>query len=79
MNYYYAKYGLDVRLLRYPRIIGCQSLQEGTTDYAVDIYHKAVKNEPFECFLESTTELPMIFMDDAIWAIMELMVFLLTI
>ncbi|WP_445734879.1 NAD-dependent epimerase/dehydratase family protein [Mariniflexile sp.] len=73
-NYYYNKYGLDVRSLRYPGVIGYQSLPGGgTTDYAVDIYHKAVKNESFECFLEATTKLPMIFMDDAIRATIELM------
>ena len=45
----------------------------GTTDYAVDIFHKAVKNEDFECFLSSETMLPMIYMDDAIRATLELM------
>ncbi|WP_282122697.1 NAD-dependent epimerase/dehydratase family protein [Algibacter mikhailovii] len=74
VNYYYTKYGLDVRSIRYPGIIGYQSMPSGgTTDYAVDIYHKAVKQEPFECFLEASTELPMIFMDDAIRATIELM------
>ena len=73
-NYYYEKYGLDVRSLRYPGVVGYQSLPGGgTTDYAVDIYHKAVKNEPFECFLEASTTLPMIYMDDAIRATIELM------
>ena len=73
-NYYYEKYGLDVRSVRYPGVIGYQSLPGGgTTDYAVDIYHKAVKNESFECFLESSMMLPMIFMDDAIRATIELM------
>ena len=74
VNYYYEKYGLDIRSLRYPGVIGYQSLPGGgTTDYAVDIYHKAVKNEPFECFLSASTMLPMIFMDDAIRATIELM------
>lgn len=73
-NYYFEKYGLDVRSLRYPGVIGYQSLPGGgTTDYAVDIYHKAVKKESFECFLESSMMLPMIFMDDAIRATIELM------
>jgi threonine 3-dehydrogenase len=73
-NYYYEKYGLDVRSLRYPGVVGYQSLPGGgTTDYAVDIYHKAVKNEPFVCFLEASTTLPMIYMDDAIRATIELM------
>lgn len=74
IHYYYQKYGLDVRSLRYPGIIGYQSLPGGgTTDYAVDIYHKAIKNEVFECFLDSKTTLPMMFMDDAIRATLELM------
>jgi len=73
-NYYYKRYGLDIRSLRYPGIIGYQSLPGGgTTDYAVDIYHKAVKNEEFVCFLEKNTVLPMIFMEDAIRATIELM------
>ena len=73
-NYYFEKYGLDVRSLRYPGVIGYQSLPGGgTTDYAVDIFHKAVNNENFECFLNATTTLPMIYMDDAIRATIELM------
>lgn len=74
VNYYYKKYGLDIRSIRYPGVIGYQSLPGGgTTDYAVDIYHKAVKGEPFSCFLDASTELPLIFMDDAIRATIELM------
>jgi nucleoside-diphosphate-sugar epimerase len=74
VNYYHKKYGMDIRSLRYPGVIGYQSLPGGgTTDYAVDIYHKAVKEEPFECFLDASTTLPMIFMDDAIRATIELM------
>ena len=73
-NYYFKKYGLDVRSLRYPGVIGYQSLPGGgTTDYAVDIFHKAVKNEGFECFLEASTMLPMMYMDDVIRATLELM------
>jgi nucleoside-diphosphate-sugar epimerase len=73
-NYYYEKYGLDVRSLRYPGVIGYQSLPGGgTTDYAVNIYHNAVKKKVFNCFLEASTTLPMIFMDDAIRATLELM------
>lgn len=74
IHYYYEKYGLDVRSLRYPGVIGYQSLPGGgTTDYAVDIYHKAIKKIDFECFLEAATTLPMIYMDDAIRATIELM------
>lgn len=73
-QYYFAKYGLDVRSLRYPGVIGYQSLPGGgTTDYAVDIYHKAVQGEAFDCFLEKDATLPMIFMDDAVRATLELM------
>ncbi len=73
-NYYFDKYGLDVRSIRYPGVIGYQSLPGGgTTDYAVDIYYKAIKNENFECFLNASTKLPMIYMEDAIRATIELM------
>jgi len=73
-QYYFLKYGLDVRSIRYPGVIGYQSLPGGgTTDYAVDIFHKAVLKEPFSCFLNEDTALPMIFMDDAIRATLELM------
>ncbi|MBL7790925.1 MAG: NAD-dependent epimerase/dehydratase family protein [Saprospiraceae bacterium] len=73
-NYYHLRYGLDVRSIRYPGIIGYQSLPGGgTTDYAVDIYHKAVQGQPFECFLSADTMLPMLYMDDAIRATLELM------
>ncbi len=73
-QYYFTQYGLDVRSLRYPGVIGYQSSPGGgTTDYAVEIYHKAVRKEPFRCFLDRNTVLPMIFMDDAIRATLELM------
>lgn len=73
-NYYYTKYGLDVRSLRYPGVIGYETLPGGgTTDYAVDIFHKAIHNKPFECFLSASSQLPMIYMEDAIRATLELM------
>ncbi len=72
--YYYNTFGVDVRSVRYPGLIGYKSLPGGgTTDYAVDIYHKAVKGETFECFLKPDTRLPMMFMDDAVKATLDLM------
>ncbi|MFY8166184.1 MAG: NAD-dependent epimerase/dehydratase family protein [Sediminibacterium sp.] len=73
-EYYFNKYAVDVRSLRYPGLIGYKSLPGGgTTDYAVDIYHKAVKGENFTCFLSEHTYLPMMYMDDAIKATLDLM------
>lgn len=73
-QYYFNKYNLDIRSIRYPGVIGYQSMPGGgTTDYAVDIYHSAVKKETFNCFLKADTKLPMIFMEDAIRATIELM------
>lgn len=73
-NYYFRRYGLDVRSLRYPGIIGHQSMPGGgTTDYAVDIYHYAVQHKPYECFLRADTALPMLYMADAIRGTIELM------
>ena len=73
-QYYFNKYELDVRSIRYPGIIGYQSMPGGgTTDYAVEIYHSAVKQEKYSCFLNPETKLPMIFMDDAIRSTIELM------
>ncbi|MCF0061543.1 NAD-dependent epimerase/dehydratase family protein [Dyadobacter chenwenxiniae] len=73
-NYYFQRYGMDIRSLRYPGIIGYQSMPGGgTTDYAVDIYHKGVQGEAFECFLKADTTLPMIYISDAMDATVRLM------
>ncbi len=73
-NYYFKKYGLDVRSVRYPGIIGYKSMPGGgTTDYAVDIYHQAVQGLNFVSFLDKGTYLPMMYMEDAIRATIELM------
>lgn len=73
-QYYFLKYGIDVRSVRFPGIIGYQSLPGGgTTDYAVDIYHKAILGENFTCFLKDDTRLPMLYMDDAIQGVLQLM------
>ena len=73
-QYYCKRYGMDIRSLRYPGVIGYQSLPGGgTTDYAVDIFHKAILKESFVCFLEAETKLPMIYMDDVIRGTIELM------
>ncbi len=73
-NYYYQKYNLDIRSLRYPGLIGYQSLPGGgTTDYAVEIFHKAIGQQKYTCFLNRDTRLPMMYMDDAIRATLELM------
>ncbi len=73
-NYYYKRWGVDVRSLRYPGLIGYKSMPGGgTTDYAVDIYHKALFAEKYECFLSENTYLPMMYMDDAVKATMDLM------
>ena len=73
-EYYFNKYGVDVRSVRYPGLIGYKSLAGGgTTDYAVDIYHKAVNEEKFTCFLSEHTYLPMMYMEDAINATLQLM------
>jgi nucleoside-diphosphate-sugar epimerase len=73
-NYYHDKYGVDVRSIRYPGIISWKTKPGGgTTDYAVDIYFQAVENTSYECFLSENTRLPMMYMQDAVNATIQLM------
>ncbi len=72
--YYYEQYGIDTRSIRYPGLISYKTEPGGgTTDYAVDIFHQALKNRVYTCFLESDTYLPMLYMPDAIRGTIELM------
>ena len=73
-EYYAQQYGVDVRSIRYPGLISWKTLPGGgTTDYAVDIYHKAIQENKYDCFLSENTALPMMYMDDAVRATMSIM------
>lgn len=73
-SYYHSKYGVDVRSVRYPGLISWKTAPGGgTTDYAIDMYRKALTDGKYTCFLNRDTYLPMMYMDDAIRAAMELM------
>lgn len=73
-EYYYKRYNVDVRSLRYPGIISYKTLPGGgTTDYAIDIFHKALSESHYDCFLEANCTLPMMYMNDAVDAAIQLM------
>jgi len=73
-DYYYKRFGVDTRGLRYPGIISNETLPGGgTTDYAVDIYYEAIKNKHYTCFLKAGTFLDMMYMPDALKAAVDLM------
>ncbi len=73
-DYYNNKFGVDVRSVRYPGLISWKTMPGGgTTDYAVEIYHKALAESKYTCFLKADTSLPMMFMDDAIRATLQIM------
>ncbi|MHA2379304.1 MAG: NAD-dependent epimerase/dehydratase family protein [Candidatus Thorarchaeota archaeon] len=73
-EYYHLRYGVDFRSLRYPGVISAEALPGGgTTDYAVEIFHEALKNKKYTCFLRPETRLPMMFMADCIKSTIDLM------
>ena len=73
-EYYYNRYGLDVRSIRYPGLISWKAAPGGgTTDYAIHIFHEALKNGSYQSFLSANTALPMLYMDDAIRGTLQLM------
>lgn len=73
-EYYFNKFNVDVRSIRYPGLISWKTMPGGgTTDYAVEIYHKALSESSYMCFLKEDTKLPMMFMDDAIRATLQIM------
>jgi nucleoside-diphosphate-sugar epimerase len=73
-EYYYNRYGLDVRSIRYPGLISWKAAPGGgTTDYAIHIFHEAIKTNTYRCFLSADTALPMLYMEDAIKGTIQLM------
>ena len=73
-SYYFNRFGVDIRSLRYPGLIGYKTQPGGgTTDYAVEIFHKALQDKKYECYLSEHTTLPMMYMSDAVRATIELM------
>ncbi len=73
-QYYYQRYGVDVRSLRYPGLNGWKAAPgDGTTEYAIHIFYGAIKDNAYNCFLQKDTNLPMMYLDDAIRGTIELM------
>lgn len=73
-EYYFHKYHLDIRSIRYPGLISWKAAPGGgTTDYAINIFHEALKNEKYECFISADTKMPMLYMEDAIRGTLSLM------
>lgn len=73
-EYYHHIFGVDVRSVRYPGLISWTTAPGGgTTDYAIDIFHKALEDKKYDCFLSSETKMPMMYMDDAIDATIRIM------
>jgi nucleoside-diphosphate-sugar epimerase len=73
-EYYFNKFGVDIRSLRYPGLIGWRAKAGGgTTDYAVNIFHESIQTGKYKCFLQKDTALPMMYMPDAIKATIDIM------
>jgi nucleoside-diphosphate-sugar epimerase len=73
-EYYFTRFGVDVRSLRYPGVVSYKTLPGGgTTDYAIEIFHEALRVGTYRCFLGADTRLPMIYMPDAVRATLEIM------
>lgn len=73
-DYYFTRFGIDVRGIRFPGIISSETMPGGgTTDYAVEIFHQAIRNKKYTCFVKDSTVLPMVYMPDVIDAMIQLM------